>query len=795
MFFCNMDFLKPEDPEELKIWQLMNTYRDTLIQSYDSFSAYDTKVSELLQNQLLEQTSSKSCGNYPLLDDAESDCIWGIHHYTEDDVKDIERSLVRSELEYSGQNVTSTNECNHFDEKLHRQFITDQAVVGKNTAARINDCLIDMYYAYMTRRGMLPRFGENPLVAILSLLRRNELALDHYASTNPDELIRFAIFQSTLYNNAKRVVIMIASESTDLAAKIFDTDDGKRERTRLGVKTQFFTASKEQFDAELSTLRIASNGYTVVSKKYNKVLTLCSLFRFNLMTDTFEEIDPKAHLQTHYVGMYGITKRGMNVMPVKDVYLLNTPGINDDYYGVLCELMPLRCGLEETMQTKILVSNKVEADRFDLVTEDGSPIPIVDGYISWEEVERHEFDHIHCSDEVITKYPDIVSYGKMYNLKITTSVDCYIRISCHVSSAYGSGINECFDKDFKPIVSTTWSHAPNQDPGYEARGNCDLVTPGVSSIFIPFCSNIKEVVMTDDWKTQFHTLNCVLKLYAVYHAGTLSEDAVQKELINYNICGLEVVPETCINHPNAVGWFNQKKGHKNCVALSHQERMYLRIDLKDPIWVYGCMGFQLHLNDNVMRLTSNVGCSFNKAQDIEFHVQTIPTPCNDHDDPRVQMRYNVMTMREHHPDDIIIHEMYDDISENKKDIRIDTEWVKHETLASTYTFRIKASVRSTGEEITFLPFRSYRGTDRLQVFYKKQQLLNNPVECAPCSDLRFDDDRKCIEFDVNLDDIEDTLTEYNIYGFIPYVIGVFGNKNVLINWIDAVFDMSKVKQQ
>lgn len=792
MILCNMNFLAPEDSMEKKIWLDMVTYTEAVRGSQKLFNTYKSDTLSLLEDQLLNRTLDENCVNYPLLDDAETDCTWGIHYYTESDVKDIERSLKRSEIEYSGKNCTDTT-TKHFDEKMVRQYVKDMQTVDVNTSRRFTDAILDCYTAYMLRRGFLSHDNIHALSMVFDRIQASELTLGHYYANDPDEHINVAFYQRTGYNNTRKNIVVVSSHNPSLADELF----GHMMRNARATEVQVIVVPEEQFYSELATLRTSASRYTVVSKKFDSVMTLLSLFRFSLETKIFEQVNPKSFMETNYIGLYGVEKQEMNTLAAKDVYLLKVPGYTDNYYGVVAELLPLKCSLEEEVKTRLLVSDKVEVDKFELVDKDGTPISVLDGTITWENVDRDQEkiwgNRSMCWEKHLMDYPDVVSFGKLYHLTMKTNTDCFIRISCHVvvRTNNNPGAENCMDEKDCPIIQVIHKDGP-YPVGYDGRENFDEVTPGFKVLYIPFCSNIKKLDMLKEWYFGCGELADLMQLYAVYHIDSKNPNLVTKKLLNGRIHHINIVSSTNIDGAASVGWFHKDPG-KECIIPDHQDGWYLRVELKDPIWVYTCMGIQLHLEKDVIRMTSERGCSYNIEQNVDFHLVSIPMVTKHLKHANLTIHHHQFTLKvyKEHPKcftPVIDETLPEGLKEPLR--LVPTVTVTHKE-GTTYRVNLRIASRDTLELLQLGIYRLGKSTDRVRQYVKKKELLNPPEWFAASSDCVVEDGT-AIAYDINLDLIQDNLKDYELHFYIPSVLITKDGNTYLHRNVDFVYDLGKL---
>lgn len=780
MIPCNISFLKPEEEDEQKIWLEMTQYTIAVRASYALFNTYRLSTLSLLEQQLLNREPDKNCGNYPLLDDAETDCIWGIHHYSESEIKDIERSVKRAELEYSGTNCTDTT-TKHFDEKMVRQYVKDMQQVHMNTERRFDDAILDCYTAYMLRRGMLIHTDVSVLSFVVSTILSSELVLDRYYMMDPDEHINIAFYQRTGYNNTKKNIVVVSSRNTLLVDELF----GKTMRESRSTNVKIIVVPEEQFYEEMATLRTSASRYTVVSKKFDSVMTLLSVFKFSLESKIFDQIDPRTFIQTNYIGLYGVEKTELNTLSAKDVYLLRVPGYSDNYYGVIGELLPLKCSSAEEVQTKLLISEKVSVDSFELVDKNGTPVSVLDGSITWEQLERTTDTvidtFVSCGEKRLMDYPDVVSFGNLYQLKIKTNTDCFIRISCHLVTGTTDNplYGDCLERNVRPIISEI--HKMDFHTGFDARKYNDIVTPGFNVLYIPFCTNIKQLEFVKEWGFGCGELADLMSLYAVYHVDSKNHDLVRKKLLNDRIVSINVVSSSNINGAASTGWFYQDPT-KECIKPSHQSSWYLRIELKEAIWVHACMGIQLHIEKDVIRMTSDRGCSYNSAQDVEFHLVPRKSELHHH--------WTIGVHKAHHK--ITTPLLYEELTLSAPLDLIAKPMI--EKVADTlYTIRFTLVERSNPSmPLKVEIYRGGKASDRIQQYYKKRNLLNPPEWFAASSDATIGDDGCTVSYDINLDELQDAIAEHDIYVYIPTIL-VERNGNVYMHrHIEFMLDLSKV---
>lgn len=757
-----MQFLEPKDDKEREIYELLTLIVNQTEVALSALSKYKTSVINKLNADLTDMSPKRECSNYPLLDEAETEdvCHLEIHHFSPNDVLSIVRNMRRAESDYSGKELNDIKK-NHRDQKWTSNLMRIVEDTSRTTALDYIKNIQVLYYDYMLRMGYATGM-ENPLPYISKSF--DQLIERIGAWDSPEEGQETKIVFCDRYFRQSRInkmICIVYAKDLGAVTSAFHSTGAPVEITKDLV---FFFRSMKDFDADMETFHVTTDGYSIVSTSFNGRIGVQSIFDYNPYNFTFEQVDPITYIKKYVVTLYGVESVQINPATGALDSLLKVPGFEDEYFSVLapCNIQT-RVEDDYTTTVKMLISDKVIVDGFRIVDAHGLELSKEEACVVDSNVVKYG---THTNGEEMKLMVSVTPW----NVTIMAKKNCFLKIICHSAKPMNTPFAS-MDQTTNLILKVCKNHATSPSISYDDLENPvhDRITPMITEINIPFAKNIKQVELIPEW-AYCGRLDDLMKLYVVDHVSCLDPKKVKKTLINYNIKNVSLVQvgkhdevqEITVNH--GVGWLPEHKAPNDpCISLTHRGQWFLHIDLADPIPVLTCRGIQFSLMKNSIRVVSNYGVSNAEPQDVYYHVYPFPKPVMR--GSRTFIEYDVKVTGEH-PNDIPIV-----LDEKSVDFVIKKSIIREHIFSKKYTFRMEPVVRnSTKQNYDFLNFRSYAGSDAIRVYYKKTNDIGLPTMYSLPTGFRFVDGGLEVDLDTENKIPKDELKDYSFYVFVRYLV-------------------------
>ena len=755
-----MQFLEPKDDKERELYELLNLVVSQTEEALTSLSKYKSSVIDKLNADLADMPPKRECSNYPLLDEAETEdvCHLEIHHFSPSEVLSIARSMKRAESDYSGKELNDIKK-NHQDRKWIFNLMRIVEETGRITALDYIKNIHALYYDYMLRMGYASGM-ECPLPYISK-------SMDQFLATitawdTPEDTEMKVMFCNRYFRQSRinKMICIVYAKNLSAVAASFRSSGAPVEITRDLV---FFFRSMSDFETDMETFHVTTDGYSIVSKSFNGEIGVQSIFDYNPYNFTFEQVDPMIYIKRYVVTLYGVEDVQIDPATGSMNSLLKIPGFDGEYFSVLapCNILTM---VEDNYTTtvKMLISDEVIVDGFRIVDAHGLELSKEEACVVDSGIVKYG---THTNGEEIR----LTVSDTPWSVTVMARKNCFLKIVCHSAKPMNTPF-VAMDQATNLILKIGKNRAVSSSISYDDLENPvhDRITPMITEINIPFAKNIKQVELVPEW-VYCGRLDDLMKLYVVDHVSCLEPKKVKKTLINYNIKNVSLVQvgkhdevqEITVNH--GVGWLPEHKApHDPCISLAHRGQWFLHIDLVDPIPVLTCRGIQFSLMRNSIKVVSNYGVSNAEPQDVYYHVYPFPKPVMR--GSRAFVEYDVKVTGEH-PNDVPIV-----LDEKSVDFVIKKSITREHIFSKKYTFSMEPVVRnSTKQNYDFLNFRSYAGSDAIRIYYKKTNDIGLPTLYSLPSGFRFVDGALEVDLDTENKIPKDELKDYSFYVFVRYL--------------------------